>query len=355
LAEVGEVESMRQFEAAKLACLTYLDLTGKEPILGTQAAIQAKLAQLLRGIPAEYEFLMLARWSDKCRLVHRLDSDVHEIDGKYVVPDFLCLCEVEGKQIPVLVEVKSSVKENKTLSKKYCSKLLAYGSLLGLPVLIAYRFKGAGRPFWALIDLSSSLSSYGTCQLKMPAILMSDLFEVFFGFYSVQVAEGTSVVVEILKHGQIDETHIEGTIKDIYWNAPDGRRIELKTVPYLTWLFTLNEDDVDVEEEGNFIKQRFTKITETAVLIYWLLPFFADSRSVFRGKEPNWRKAVLNGKPSIKLSDLDQTIQEGLSGGLIQSVIRRAPREFPRFLSHIKQTKSLIRVGRLGLPLKDNN
>jgi hypothetical protein len=71
--------------------------------------LKERIERLGRGLPSEDEFIALAIWFGKCKLIHKLDQEQFpSISAQnYQVPDLCAVFEYEGREIPVLIEVKS--------------------------------------------------------------------------------------------------------------------------------------------------------------------------------------------------------------------------------------------------------
>lgn len=82
--------------------------------------------------------------------MHKLDQLQFPPNSKnYLrVPDLLAVFEKDGKEYPVLIEVKS--KQDMTLSWRpdYLNSLERYSNFLKLPLLIAWKY----RTFWTLFE-----------------------------------------------------------------------------------------------------------------------------------------------------------------------------------------------------------
>ena len=111
------------------------------------AEVVQRVRSLDRGLPAEDEFCVICAWLGRCQLLHKLDQQqvpVSSLDT-YQVPELLVAFKAAG---PLLVEVKA--KQDQTLSFRpdYFGRLTAYANLLGLPLLIAWKFHS----IWSLFD-----------------------------------------------------------------------------------------------------------------------------------------------------------------------------------------------------------
>src|SRR5262245_32471512 len=77
-----------------------------------------RVRRLQIGLPAEDEFSVLLTWLGRCRLVHKLDQlqSPRESRERWCVPDLLAVFDYEGRDVPVLIEVKTSAPTNNRLS-----------------------------------------------------------------------------------------------------------------------------------------------------------------------------------------------------------------------------------------------
>ena len=98
--------------------------------------VATRIWRLNVGLPREDEFSVVCGWLGCCDVIHKLDQKQTPDKSceKYQVPDLLAVFNVKGKQIPVLIEVKS--KKDKTLSFRpdYLEKLSNYANVLKPPL-----------------------------------------------------------------------------------------------------------------------------------------------------------------------------------------------------------------------------
>jgi len=109
-AEVLQVsESIRRpLDLAALQLYEALDALGFD---ATQPdRLVDKLRQIDVGLPAEDECAAMLLWMGRCRFLHKLRQGQHprESPKHYRVPDLLALFDFNGRQVPVLIQVKST-------------------------------------------------------------------------------------------------------------------------------------------------------------------------------------------------------------------------------------------------------
>src|SRR4030042_2319303 len=72
-------------------------------------SIADQVLRLEKGLAAEDEAALLFCWLGRCKLIHKLDQLVAPPASKntFLVPDLLAVFEYKGKEIPVLIAVKT--------------------------------------------------------------------------------------------------------------------------------------------------------------------------------------------------------------------------------------------------------
>lgn len=329
-----EVDDDKLYKAAALAYEIYHEEEGVSLNLDPNG-IRSKLGQLNRGLPAEGEFTALALWSGRCKYIHKLDQDILPKDCAYEIPDFLCIFEVDGRTVPLLVEVKTSKNQVRSFGKKYCSALQSFADRLGLPILIALKFTCFHPPLWVLFELQEMVTSRGTGKANIIEIMKQTLSSSLLGDFSFQIRQGSTLAVRISKEkvkrddsGSI--VSMVGTIEDVYWETPDGKRVEW--VSLLDVLFMLTQDDVKVEEYPSHVVQKFYKVGDDAAFAHWALPLAFSLRKYFDRDAIPWDRMIREHGFSFSLADVEQTVHRAQERGLAGPIVRVQPQDTPQFL-----------------------
>lgn len=157
-------------------------------------SIADRVNRLNIGLPLEDEFSIICGWLGQCNLVHKLDQQQYPTASKdtFQVPDLLANLNVRGAgNISVLIEVKSFNKNVLSLRPDYVSKLRAYGQLLGLPVLVAWRRYGV----WSLVDLDVFTKLNKNFNINFNDAMRNSLMSKFLGdfSYTPQVNSGVHI------------------------------------------------------------------------------------------------------------------------------------------------------------------
>jgi para-aminobenzoate synthetase component 1 len=103
---MGPNNGRKKFDEAKL----FWDAWAELGFSTNPKELVDKINQLKRGLPKEDEFIALSIWMDKCTLIHKLDQEQYPGLSKqeYQVPDLFACYKYNGREVPVLIEVKST-------------------------------------------------------------------------------------------------------------------------------------------------------------------------------------------------------------------------------------------------------
>lgn len=112
---------------------------------GEAEQVLNRFQHLQRALAPEYEFSLILSWLGRCRFVHRLVQEQLPLTStqRYRVPDLIADFDYAGRDVPALIEVKSTGsagggwRPNAKLSIK--PHQFRYADVLDLPLLIAWR------------------------------------------------------------------------------------------------------------------------------------------------------------------------------------------------------------------------
>jgi Holliday junction resolvase len=155
-------------------------------------AIADQVMQLERGLAVEDEVSLLFCWLGRCKLIHKLDQLVAPpaSSSMYQVPDLLAVFEHNGKEIPVLIEVKTCSRSSLSWRPDYITRLRRYSERIGLPLLVACKWKES--PFrWTLSEIDCFQRKGATnYKLSKEEAVISNLMFVFAGNFALIFHEG---------------------------------------------------------------------------------------------------------------------------------------------------------------------
>lgn len=206
-------------------------ILGAEP--GEQVPIQElqdKLRQWNKGLSVQDEFALLVGWSGRAAIIHTFDETVYAKAEGEEIPDFFCLLVIDGKEVPVLVEVKSTTKSFSKFTKKYLDGLEKYAARLGIPVILAHKHSKYGRPLWNLVEIKHIRTPSGAGKAEPMEMMKNQLLTLLLGHFHVTIWQGTSFVLRVTKEEIFDQREdsyfFKGRVKEVYWETKDGKRVD---------------------------------------------------------------------------------------------------------------------------------
>ncbi len=300
-----------------------------------------KVNQLRRGLPKEDEFIALSVWMGKCSLIHKLDQEQFpSLSPKsYQVPDLFALYDFNGKNVPVLVEVKTtSDVKLEPFSNAYHHRLVNYANMLGLPLLVAWRIEKLN--LWCLFDLERMTKKQTAFHIDFQTAMNNSLLGILLDDVIITINKGTQVFIKIKKVPGTelrDKTgklrKFEGIGQDIAWLSPEGQRISTHSAlaKFLNYAFHLVENDVtDIEDERYVTLTFYTTENENIFAHQLLGPLLLGSRAVNR--EFSWLDALKQKTFRMDYQHMRNAASKGVKNGVISMIIRQKPAIFPKFL-----------------------
>ncbi len=169
--------------------------------LGNDADASTVAEQVRRldiGLPVEDEFSVLCAWLGKCQLLHKLDQRQVPIASKqeFQVPDLLAKFSTQTSKFPVLIEVKS--KKDKLLSFKpeYLVRLQNYANLVGMPLLMAWKFHS----LWMLFEARHMKKADKNFKITLETAMRENLLGVLAGDIAYKIGSGAGVKLRFRKN-----------------------------------------------------------------------------------------------------------------------------------------------------------
>ena len=167
-------------------------------------AVADQVRRLDIGLPVEDEFSVLCAWLGKCQILHKLDQ----------------------QQVPVLIEVKSKKDSLLSFTPKYMGRLLGYADLVGMPLLIAWKFHSV----WTLFEVRHMKKAAKNFNIKFETALRENLLGVLVGDVAYKIGAGAGVHLRFRKdkllgrdiddNGHTDQCAM--TLDDIGFTDRDG-------------------------------------------------------------------------------------------------------------------------------------
>lgn len=302
-----------------------------------------KVNQLRRGLPKEDEFIALSVWMGKCTLIHKLDQK--QFPGlsreRYQAPDVFALYDFNGKNVPVLVEVKATSDiKLRPFSSTYYQKLVNYASMLGLPLLVAWRIEKLN--LWCLFDLERMTRRRTAFHIDFQTAMNNSLLGILLDDVIININRGTQVFIKFKKvlgtelRSEIDGKlqKFEGIVEDIAWLSPKGEKISMHSTlaKFVDYAFRLIGNDVTEIEDERYVTLTFYTTENENIFAHQLLgPMLAGFRTV-PDTEFSWLDAIEGKKFSMDYQHVRSAASEGVRNGVVRMIIRQNPAILPKFL-----------------------
>ncbi len=304
--------------------------------LGMQShgkVIADQVMRLERGLAVEDELSLLFCWLGRCKLIHKLDQLVAPPASRstYQVPDLLSVFEYDGKEIPVLIEVKTCSSSSLSWRPDYITRLRRYSERIGLPLLVACKWKGS--PFkWTLSEIDCFQRRGATnYKLSMEEAVISNLMFVFAGNFALVFHKGITWHAKAKR--LTPSKAISGKKKtfsmtvrfekgDYYTDAKGNR---LNTPDSQLWTFFMGQPG-SFSEKGDSIEIPFVTPKDT----------FQSADSVFEQiispheKNVYWRELLCNYEIPIDASSLRKAAES--RPDIVEKVLATKPKRKPHFL-----------------------
>jgi hypothetical protein len=293
------------------------------------SALAKRVRGIEQGLSAEDEFSVILAWLGKCTLVHKLDQVEYPpgAKGMYRVPDLLAVFEYEGRQIPVLVEVKKSNKPKLSWRPDYIGPLRAYSELVGLPLLVAWK----QRTFWWLTDIGHFQIAKTNYHLPYEVATTETLMCKLAGDFSFKFKAGTAINLRIRKLEPWDAGSGRGEIEEAYFTDKDGAR--LPNAEWASGLMACFGDESHFHEDEEYVHQVFQ------------IPEGGESQfahralecllTIFRGKKfaGNWLQYISEKKLPETIQDIEGIVSNLRQAGYMGRVFKMKPKTIPSFLA----------------------
>ncbi|HEK0398768.1 TPA: hypothetical protein SMO58_001861 [Proteus mirabilis] len=301
-------------------------------------ALVERVHRLNKGLPVEDEFSIICGWLGQCNLVHKLDQQQYPSISKntFQVPDLLANFSVHGLgDITVLIEVKSCEKNVLSFRPDYVSKLKAYGQLLGLPVLIAWKKYGV----WSLVDLNVFTVANKNFNINFNNAMQNSLMGKLLGDFSYTPKANSGVHISLKKEKLIKSIKINDKLEeewhmvvdDVYFT--NGKNESLRDLSpiaqqlFHSWDLTTKESHSD----SHVIMHNIIMDEESMMFAHMALTRLLSFHD--RKAEIHWRHHLQYDTTTSNILDFRSGIEENLKAGIVKYILDINPAIIPDFLN----------------------
>ncbi len=299
--------------------------------------VAERVRRLNIGLPIEDEFIVLCTWLGQCQLIHKLDQvQMPDIShNQFQVPDLLATFVFDKKVITVLIEVKSSKENVLSLRPDYVDRLKAYAHLLGLPILVAWKW----HDIWCLFDIERCVRVNKNYNINWETAIKENLLGLLSGDFSYSLRLGCGIhfrqrKIKMLSQSQSDEGLVEEwqtVIDDVYFTDGTSKRIN-ELDPDIQMILMIADLEVRDEIDNEYITKHFTVTEELGLFAHMALVRLLQFRSA--GDQPlNWRQHLKNSKVLSDISEFRTAVEKAMKQGFVPLILNPRPASKPDFLN----------------------
>lgn len=307
------------------------------------AGLAAGVRRLTFGLPAEDEISVILSWLGRCRVIHKLDQLQVPATSRatYRVPDLLAIFGDQGREVPVLIEVKKSNADKLSWRPDFFDGLRRYGQTLGLPVLVAWKLV----PFdmWTLVDLEHFQLAQTNYHLTRDMAMRNNLLGMLGGDFAVVFKSGLGLHLDLQVLETVsEEMHEDGTrqevimqVRDAYFRSPTGEhRTKLGSGLWPLFLAAQPTEQTTATDDGyrlsyEIAEGQFGPWAHTALttLLMWQ-ENVDDLDTPFP-----WREVLQAERFPMAADELALAANTGIQEGFVQFVLHVVPNVRPPFLA----------------------
>ncbi|AKK01058.1 restriction endonuclease [Pseudomonas citrulli] len=299
------------------------------------AAVAERVRRLDIGLPIEDEFSVVCAWLGKCQLLHKLDQHQVPIASKqeFQVPDLLAKFSTQTSKSPVLIEVKS--KKDKLLSFKpeYMGRLQNYADLVGMPLLVAWKFHS----LWMLFEARHMKKANKNFNIPLATAMRENLLGVLAGDVAYKIGAGAGIHLRfrkdrLLGSDKTSEGHTEQwamTIDDVSFTDREGaRRTDFGSA--VQSLFTAWDLEEKEEHTDSHIHLHFVAGTEGIQFAHSALVYLLNWESPHDGR-PHWRGLLRREQVTANVASFSAALDEAFRQKVVSHVFYLQPHAMPDF------------------------
>ncbi len=298
------------------------------------ADLARRIRRLDQGLPAEDEFIAVCSWLGKTKLIHKLDQHQSPATSRTTVqvPDLLAHFESTG---PVLIEVKSKRSPKLSFTADYLRRLSAYADLLGVPLLIAWKFHGV----WTLFEARHLTKARTNFNIRFDEAMRQNLLGVVAGDVSYKIAPGAGIVLGCRKEALLGINVENGAtteqwqmrIDSVHFTSKGGQprddlSDDVKTL-FTAW---------DLEERQTFtpthIYIAFQAGEEGMMFGHMALVQLLAWRQR-AGEAINWRHVIRRDQVISNMTNFAGALERALGQDVVTLVLHQVPAETPSYLA----------------------
>lgn len=303
------------------------------------SAVAGRVRRLDIGLPVEDEFSVICAWLGKCQLLHKLDQQQVPVASReeFQVPDLLAKFSTQTNLSPVLIEVKS--KNDKLLSFKpdYLKRLQNYADLVGMPLLVAWKFHGV----WMLFEVRHMKKSNKNFNITLNTAMRENLLGVLAGDVAYKIGAGAGVHLrfrkdKLLGTEKTDAGYTEQwamTIDDVSFTDREGaRRTDLDID--VQSLFTAWDLEDKEEHTDSHVHMHFVAGDEGMQFAHMALVHLLNWESPAEDR-PHWRALLRKEQVTANVANFSAALDAAFLQKVVSHIFHLQPNTMPAFLGQL--------------------
>lgn len=309
------------------------------------AVVAERVRRLDIGLPVEDEFSVVCTWLGKCQLLHKLDQHQVPVASKqeFQVPDLLAKFSTQTSKSPVLIEVKSKKDSPLSFKPEYMERLQNYADLMGMPLLVAWKFHS----LWMLFEARHMKKAKKNFNITLEMAMRENLLGILAGDVAYKIGAGAGINLRFRKDKLLGtERTSEGyteqwamTIDDVSFTDREGVRrtdldVEVQSL-FTAWDLEEKEDHTDSHVHLHFVAgNEGMQFAHTALvhLLSWESP---------QNDRPHWRGLLRKEQVTANVASFSAALDMAFKQKVVSHVFYMQPHTMPGFLGHISGDNSV--------------
>lgn len=299
-------------------------------------AIAERVRRLDIGLPVEDEFSVVCAWLGKCQLLHKLDQHQVPIASKqeFQVPDLLAKFSTQTGKAPVLIEVKSKKDTLMSFKPEYMRRLQNYADLVGMPLLVAWKFHS----LWMLFEARHMKKADKNFNINLETAMRENLLGVLAGDVAYKIGAGAGIHLRFRKDRLLgtektDEGYTEQwamTIDDVSFTDRQGaRRTDLDGE--VQSLFTAWDLEEKEEHTDSHINLHFVAGAEGMQFAHTALVHLLSFESPHDGRL-HWRRILRKEQVTENVACFSAALDAAYRQKIVSHIFYLQPHSLPDFL-----------------------
>lgn len=301
------------------------------------AAVAEQVRRLDVGLPAEDEFSVICAWLGKCQLLHKLDQHQLPIASKqlFQVPDLLAKFSTQTTKSPVLIEVKSKSKnEPLSFTPEYMTRLQNYADMVGMPLLVAWKFIGV----WTLFEARHMKKAKKNFNIAISTAMQENILGKLAGDVAYQIGAGAGLHLRFRKDKLLGTErrddgfteHWETALDAVEFTNREGARCtgldaEVQSL-LMAWDLNETEENSDSHVHFHYVAgESGIQFAHTALvrLLNWESP---------QSARPHWRNLMRKEQVTASVANFSAALEAAYRQKVVSLILRTHPHTMPAFL-----------------------